>query len=247
MTGEHHRPAPVAQPAHQERHRRVVEVVRRLVEQQHIGSCEQQRCERDTAALPTRDLADRAIERQIADAQPVEQLVAPGVEHPEIRGFCGFQRGGVAGICGCRPAAQRDRRILQLGLDGAHRSERALDQLGHGRLRRQLDLLGEQCRALGPVDDAGVGFFDPGQQTQQRRLAGAILAEQAEALPGRDDEREVGQHDAVAVRVRDAVGAQHRERCRSQGEGPVLVSRAPRRALPRTRGGQDLQLHEERG
>ncbi len=67
---EQHRSAPGAQPFLEEGRGVVVEVVRRLVEQQRVRGAEQQRREREPGALSARDLVDPAVEPERGDAEP---------------------------------------------------------------------------------------------------------------------------------------------------------------------------------
>ena len=68
----------------------------------------------------------------------------------------------------------------------------------------------------GARERARVDLLGAGDQAQERRLATAVCADDADALAGGDAERDVGEHRAAAVGLADAVeveevaGAGHR-------------------------------------
>jgi hypothetical protein len=51
----------------------------------------------------------------------------------------------------------------------------------------------------GEADAAGFGRLLAGEQAQQRRLAGAVRADQPDDVSGRDDQVEITEQDAVAM------------------------------------------------
>ncbi len=59
------------------------------------------------------------------------------------------------------------------------------------------------------ADAAPVGRHDPGHDLDERRLAGAVLAEQGVDLAGSDVQVEVAQDDRVAVRLAQAAHGEH--------------------------------------
>src|SRR5262249_41929348 len=61
-----------------------------------------------------------------------------------------------------------------------------------------------------PDDVSAVGRLDAGQDAQQRRLAGAVLADQAETLAGGSGQIDPGQHRPIAVGLGDVARAKHR-------------------------------------
>ena len=84
MAGEQHRAGPAHELTLEERGGRVVQVVGRLVEEQRIRSAEQQCREGEPAALAARDLADPPGQRDVADTEAGEQLVAAGLDAPDL-------------------------------------------------------------------------------------------------------------------------------------------------------------------
>ena len=124
MAREEHRTPPRPQARFEELGCPVVEVIRRLVEQQRLGSAEQQGREGEPAALTARELVDAAIEAEVPDAEAVEQLVAAGLGRPDVRTLGGVERGRVP-VCARRSssAAGGDAyRDLVRGLDTALRA-----------------------------------------------------------------------------------------------------------------------------
>ena len=65
----------------------------------------------------------------------------------------------------------------------------------------EVRVLGQVGQVVGTLDVAGVGLLDTGEQPEQRRLAGAVLADQAERHTGGDDEVHPVEHHPVAVRL----------------------------------------------
>ena len=106
---------------------------------------------------------------------------------------------------------QGDRGALKLALDGADIRESILDEGVQRVVRRETHLLPEEAEASRPDDDARVGRLDPGQDAQQRGLAGAVLTDQAEPGTRTDRQRDIGEDAPLAVAQRDAVDTEGRE------------------------------------
>ena len=69
-----------------------------------------------------------------------------------------------------------------------------------------LTLLGEVANrevARSARHSARVRFLEPGEHSQERRLAGAVRADDADSRPRGDDERDAVEHDVAAVALRD--------------------------------------------
>ena len=79
--------------------------------------------------------------------------------------------------------------------------ECAGDGLADGHARLESGLLGKigDARAAGMPDLAGIEGRQAGQRLQQRRLAGAIAPDQADALAGFDRQVDPGQQGMVTV------------------------------------------------
>ena len=102
---------------------------------------------------------------------------------------------------GVRGVVERD---LRVGDPGAPR------QLGaHGLVVGVVGLLGEiaDVRGGGGDRDApGVGWAYTGKDAHERRLAGAVGADEADHVTGRDDEVEAGEQVAFTVAGGDPAG-----------------------------------------
>ena len=148
-----------------------VEVVGRLVEQQQLGVAEQRLRQRDPAPLAARQRRDRRVQplREAADLDAAEQPV----EHGAVGGV-GHPL--VVGAAADELLADRARRVEVVAL-AEHR----------------------HVQPAGARDRARVGLLEPRDQLQQRRLAVAVAADDADPVPGRDAERDVLQHGPRGV------------------------------------------------
>ncbi len=81
----------------------------------------------------------------------------------------------------------------------------AQDDVPHARAGGQLAALvdGGDPQPAGAGDPAGVGLLGAGHQPQQRRLAAAVAADDADPLAGGDAERDVVEHGRRAVGLAD--------------------------------------------
>ena len=181
-----------------------VEVVRRLVEQQHVEAGEQDRREREPGRLPAGELRGRPVELDVeaelgADgARPRVEVAAAEREEPlereRVRLAGGRIRREGGGAVGERLLRVRDpgaaRKVA------AHRlvrpCVRLLRQVPDGQRRRRAR------------DRPRVGRLEPRCEPEQRRLAHAVRADEAEALLGADRQRDVGEDGAGAVVSGDA-------------------------------------------
>ncbi len=142
---------------------RQVEVVGRLVEQQHVGLADQRAGERRAARLAAGERGDAA--RRV-DPQALEQAL--GAVAAEL------------GVLARRQAGLRRRKRGRVG-----REVRLLRQVGDGRARLQEAL-------------AGVELDQPGERLEQRRLARAVAADEADPLALGERQREPGEQRLVA-------------------------------------------------
>ena len=190
-----------------------VEVRLGLVEQEQARPPRQAGRERDELALAAAQLAGRARERVVVEPERVQvgpRLVvgalapelAPARQQPLLVGERALELAHVAGqrrvgepLLGLGELALERR---QLGPRVEHRGERgavvALDDL------RQR---GEHEPAAAR-DRARVGVLDAGEDAQQRRLAAAVRAQDADPRPVGELEVELGQHRPPAERLDDA-------------------------------------------
>ena len=181
-----------------------VEVVRRLVEQQHVEAREEDRSEREPGRLPAGELRRRPVEVDVeaelgADGACARVEVAAAerqepVERERVRLAGGGIRREGGGEVGERPLRLRD--------PGAAR-EVAADRLvrPYVRLLRQV---ADRQRRRRARHRPRVGGLEPRCEPEQRRLAHAVRADEAEALLGADRQRDVGEDGAGAVVSGDA-------------------------------------------
>ena len=149
-------------------------MVGRLVEQQHVGHGDQRLRQRDTLFHPARELADvaRAVQVQLSDRAVDALLPVPGVERLDP----GLQRVEVDAVG-----------MLLVSLTHRPRLGNALaDGLEHRVSGLERGLLGHIANAqpLGQLQQAVVELFEPGDHLEHRGLAGAVAADQAQALAG---------------------------------------------------------------
>src|SRR5690606_38308295 len=113
---------------------------------------EQQRRERDAAALPAGHLADAAVEREVADAEAVEHLVAAGVETPQLRRLGPLEQRRVALRHVRVVARERLPRRLELTLEATQCAELRLEDRGERGIRVGAHLLAQQGGGVGTLD-----------------------------------------------------------------------------------------------
>ena len=206
-------PLELVAPAH-------VEVRLGLVEQQHVGAAREAGGERDELALAAAELAGRALERLVVDAEvaqvhprlalhAVAAELGPAGEQPLL---VGERAGHRVEVGGQRGVGEPPLGGVQLGLQ--------LGDLGprgeHGGERRALvagDLLRQEgvARARGGASTSPASACSSaGEDPQQRRLAAAVGAEHA-------DPRAVGQLEVEPVE--DAAAAERLRRARGRRAG----------------------------
>ena len=177
-----------------------VEVVRRLVEQQQVGGGEQQPAERDAAALAAGERRDVGVGGR--EPERVHRLVELGVEVPRV--------GGVDLLLQARELVRGLVRVVRGELveaveQRADPGHAVLDVAAHVLVGVELRLLLEQPdggagRELGLAAVLGVLT---GHDPQQRRLAGAVEAEDADLGAGEERQRDVLE-DLLVGRMRPA-------------------------------------------
>ena len=170
-----------------------IEVVGRLVEQQHVGLGQQQPAQRHAALLAAGQVGDLRVPRRQAqriggDLELMLDVAAAGGEDGLVLGLLGGElvevgvRLGVGGVD-----------LVELLLGFEHLAEALLDRLAHG-------LLGIELRLLRQEADAHVGHrhgfaFDvlvhAGHDLEQAGLARAVQAEHADLGAGEERQRNV--------------------------------------------------------
>ena len=178
-----------------------IEVVRRLVEQQEIGLGEQQRRKRDPHAPAAGEAVERLMLRLLRKTETGENA----------RGA----RGSAMRVDGVEPLvdladAVRVVRVLGLGeqfrpLLG--RREHGLVRSGFAARRLLRDIADPRARR--GLDASLVGLIDPGDDLEQRRLARAVTADQADMRLRRQRRRGLVENKLAPKAQRDAVEREH--------------------------------------
>ena len=216
MTGEQHRSAPRQQDAAQIGRRVIVQMVRGLIEKQHVGGAQQQPGQRQPGALAAGDLAREAIGRQVVQAEACKHRSDPCVDIPSLEPLGVVQCLGVAGgrIVVVRIGSHLRCVTVHRRQDVARRCDRGLQRLCNGIARGERRVLVEQPNARSQPRSGidrhrtRIGRQQPGDDPQQRRLARAVLADDAHPFVGGDHERDIGEYPAVGEGERDTVDAQ---------------------------------------
>ncbi|KON73475.1 hypothetical protein M768_11070 [Cellulosimicrobium cellulans F16] len=204
MAREHDGAGERAQRRRQELGRVVVEVVRRLVEQQRAGLTHQQRGEPEPRPLPARERADGAAGDAVdVESQAGERARGARVGVPHLRELGPVEGARVRLLdprAGPRdgPRAVRARegegRLLELALDRPDAGQRVVDDRTHGRRRRVGELLVQEPEVVGPGHGPVVGRERAREHAQQGGLADAVLADETRAVAGVDGEVDAAQH-----------------------------------------------------
>ena len=202
---------------------------RRLVEDDQLGLEVERPGDRDALALAARHRADERVGRDRLRREAQE------LEH-QLLGF-GAHRRHVEQPDAARPLAAHEdvppERLLvgqgPLLVDG-------LDPEVAGALHREvMDLLSL------PPDRAGVGRVEPGDDLDQRRLAGAVVAEQPDDLVDADRDADVLQRADMVERLRDVLELEEVRRRRLHGRLPEF-RRERRRDLLRRRSRRESRV-----
>ncbi len=174
-----------------------VQMVGRLVQQQHVGLRQQQTAQRDAALLAARQHADLRVPRRQAQRvgghfQLQVQVAAVGSRDDRFQPRLLIGQRIEIGIFG----AIGDIHRFQLGLRLEHFAQAGFDHLAHG-------LLGVEHRFLRQVADVqarhrhrfalDVGV-DAGHDFEQRRFAGAVQAQHADLGAGEKAEGDIFQN-----------------------------------------------------
>ena len=130
----------------------------------------------------------RAVEVELRQGRLDALLPVPGVERLDA----GLQRVEVDAFGMLLVALAH---VARLGDAFADRVEHARRRVEHRLLRHVAD-----AQALGQLQQAVVELLEAGDDLQQRRLAGAVAADEAEPLAGLERERRAVEQRDVAVR-----------------------------------------------
>ena len=190
------------------RHAVRVEVVGGLVEDERVGLGQQQAAQRGAHPPPTGHLDQRAGGVGRGEAQPGQHAVGIGLHGVAPQGFEAALRVPVRGegavVLG--PGCRRDLVVQagQLPLESLDLRATGQDLVEHGAVTPLGDLLREVADRLvaGPVHFTRVRVDHAEHDLQQGRLAGAVSADQRDAPPGRELERDVAEQHPRAVALR---------------------------------------------
>ena len=188
-----------------------VEVVGRLVEQEDVVAGEQQRRQPGPGGLAAGQRRHRRVERD-AEPEVVRDGLGALVEVGAAEGEPALERGGVGVVRARRARRPAPRRRRPSPPGPAATPVRRARNAAHG-------LAGPPLGLLRQVPDGGVrradarplpssGAVSPGEEAQQRRLAGAVRPDQPDDVAGGDDEVEPGEQGAGAVTGGQAGGLQ---------------------------------------
>jgi len=211
---DHARPGQAVDEALQAVEPICVEVVRRLVEQEHVEAGEQQRRQLGPGRLAARQAGHRTVEQGRGQAEVVGHGPGPRVDVGPAERQPPVEGGGVGVVGPGRGGRQRRDGGVENGAGLRHAGTPG-QQLGDGlagtgmRLLRQVADRGRRRRH---ADPAAVGRPQAGERAQQRRLAGAVRADQAQTGAGADTEVDPGEQGARPDGQRQVVGDQGRER-----------------------------------
>ena len=212
-----------------------VEVVGRLVEQQHVGPLEQHAAERHAAPLAARQLGDvgvggRQPERVHRDLQRAVEIPAVGRLDRVLQLALLVEQ--LVHLAGLQVLAQLQVHLVEAGEQPLGRRHRHLDVAEHVLLRIQRRLLGQvaDADAVGGLGVAEEVLVDAGHDAQQRRLAGAVRAEDADL--GARVERQIDPLQDLLVRRVNPPEVLHRvDVLVRHGGGSVAAQPAGARAV----------------
>ena len=190
-----------------------VEVVRRLVEQQEVGTLKQGAGERGARFLAAREVARGFCEIRLGEADSGQGGANGGLDLVAATGRESVQEVVVAVevlLCGARGEASLKFPQLALGL--LERRERRL----HGLEQRPGALQPRRLRQVTdarPADEAngpGRRRLVPGQEPKERRLSHAVVADQRDAISGSDLRGERGEQGVSSERLRELLDLDER-------------------------------------
>ncbi len=192
-----------------------VEVVGRLVEQQQRGRQQQQPGERRPHPPASGEFAERLGHLVGTEAQAAQDRARLRLEPVAAQRLeAVLQLAVPLGQRLARRRLQRARHVLHLTLERPHRLETAQrlgqHRAGHlaGGLLRQV----ADGHAARPAHLSGVGLLHPRQDPAEGRLAGAVGADQADALALGDPPGDVAEEELAAEALRDVFELDHRAR-----------------------------------
>ena len=164
-------------------------MVARLVEQHDVGPHQQDARQRHAHLPAAGERADVAVHHLLAEAEAGQHLARAAVERIAVEFLeavlhLAIARDDLVHLVGAVGIGHRGLELLQLGRDDADRAG-AVHHLGHGAAARHLaDVLAEIADGDAAIDRdlALVGLLLAGDHPEQRGLAGAVRADEADLL-----------------------------------------------------------------
>ena len=210
VVGDHHQhPREVAQPGLQPADGEDVQVVGRLVQEQGVGVAGQHLRQQHAQPEAAREGRQGIVVHPRRQAQALEDGRRPGFGGVAVEALGpGLELGEAVGVEALPGLGQQG---LLLGQD---LPQLAVAHEGHVEDRVLLVeelVLAQHADAgpLGQADLAVAGLQLTGEDVEQRRLAGAVGADEAVALPGVEHEGDIGEEGAVAVDLGEVRDREH--------------------------------------
>ena len=178
-----------------------------LVEREELGLGRERARDLEAALVPVGQVPRQAV-RAPGHAHVIEQLVRPLVDRPFLVARVRVARDR-APDAGARAHVAADHHVLQRRQVGEQPD--VLERAGDSA---RGDLVGLQALQHVAVEREvpAVGHVDAGEHVEQRRLAGAVRADQPVDLAVADREPDVGERLHAAEALRDALRRQQRQR-----------------------------------
>ena len=193
-----------AQPVLQPVEGGVVEVVAGFVQQHELGCRGQQTGQAQPGLLAAGETAERPGAVDGTEAERLESHVRTGGSL--VPAACLVRTEEIA-VLGHPLLGEIRLQLPQPRFHGAQFGERRVDHLAHcvsgGKAQGLAEMADAAERVDGDGDRALVRRLLPGDQPQQRGLAGAVLADDGYVFAGFDGERDPVEHGASVVRLRD--------------------------------------------
>ena len=193
-----------------------VEVVGRLVHQQHVGAAEQHPGHRHPHLPAARQRADVAVDALVVEAEAVQDLARlrlEGVAAEMVVGLLHFAEAGqdpvqIAGLGRVRQVVLQLLELVVQVADAAAAGNRLVE---HRPARHLLDVLAEVAdrQPLRHRHVALVGGLLADDHPEQRGLAGAVGADEPDLFTGVELEAGVDEEDLAAVLLADARERDH--------------------------------------
>ena len=228
VADDDHRAAVALQPGFEPDEGVEVQVVRRLVEQHQVGRAHQRAGELQAHAPAAREAVDRLVELGALEAE-AEQHCLRARSRVEAAGFADRNvrvRHRLAVVARLRGS--------ELGFGLRESGVASEDEVGRALvgLRHLLRDLGN-APAARDRDIAGVGLQTAGEQREQRRLAGAVAADEADLFAGLDGQAGFVEDELDAAAQRQLGENEHARFSPARRIGARRIARRGRNRISR--------------